>query len=107
MKNSNSVKIINPAEAKEMLEGENAPVLVDVREPDEFAGGHIPDSINIPLRGVVEGVNALELAKDFPVMVYCRSGRRSAEAAEALLEAGYANIYDLGGIIDWPDDTVK
>ena len=69
--------------------------------------GHISGSINIPLSGVIEDVNALGLDKDSPFMVYCRSGRRSAEAAAALLAAGYTDIYDLGGIIDWPYDTVK
>ncbi len=106
------VRNISAQDAKALLaeapaDGEKTPLLIDVREPDEFASGHIPDSINVPLGNVLDGLNNLELEKDAPVMLYCRSGRRSAEAAQTLLDAGYTNVYDLGGIIDWPYDTVK
>lgn len=101
------IKKLKAAEAKEMFAKDSSFVLVDVREPYEYAEGHIPNSINIPLSGVVKGVDELKLDKESPVVVYCRSGRRSAEAATALENAGYKNIYDLGGIIDWPYETVK
>ena len=101
------VNKIKPEAAKELLEGENPPTLVDEREPNEFSDGHIPNAINIPLGDVVNGVNQAGLAKDAPIMVYCRSGARSADAARKLINAGYTQIYDLGGIINWPYETVK
>ncbi|HPB39795.1 MAG TPA: rhodanese-like domain-containing protein [Flexilinea sp.] len=98
---------IKPEDAKKMLESENPPALIDVREPDEFASGHIPNAVNVPLGDVVNGVIRLGIPKDQPVMVYCRTGRRSSEAASKLQGAGYQKIYDLGGITDWPYEIVK
>lgn len=96
-----------PAQAKEMFAKDSSYILVDVREPYEYAEGHIPNAVNIPLSGVVKGVNDLGLNKESAIVVYCRSGRRSAEAAAALSKAGYKNLYDLGGIIDWPYEIEK
>ncbi len=98
---------IKPEDAKKMLESENPPALIDVREPDEFASGHIPNAVDVPLGDVVNGVIRLGIPKDQPVMVYCRTGRRSSEAASKLQGAGYQKIYDLGGITDWPYEIVK
>jgi len=98
---------IKPEDAKKMLESENPPALIDVREPDEFASGHIPNAVNVPLGDVVNGVIRLGIPKDQPIMVYCRTGRRSSEAASKLQGAGYQKIYDLGGITDWPYEIVK
>ena len=98
---------IKPEDAKKMLESENPPALIDVREPDEFASGHIPNAVNVPSGDVVNGVIRLGIPKDQPVMVYCRTGRRSSEAASKLQGAGYQKIYDLGGITDWPYEIVK
>lgn len=98
---------IKPEDAKKMLEGENPPALIDVREPDEFANGHIPNAVNVPLGDVVNGVMRLGIPKDQPIMVYCRTGRRSSEAASKLQGAGYQKIYDLGGITGWPYEIVK
>lgn len=98
---------IKPEDAKKMLESENPPALLDVREPDEFASGHIPNAVDVPLGDVVNGVIRLGIPKDQPIMVYCRTGRRSSEAASKLQGAGYQKIYDLGGITDWPYEIVK
>ena len=98
---------IKPEDARKMLESGNPPALIDVREPDEFASGHIPNAVNVPLGDVVNGVIRLGIPKDQPVMVYCRTGRRSSEAASKLQGAGYQKIYDLGGITDWPYEIVK
>ncbi|HNY19718.1 MAG TPA: rhodanese-like domain-containing protein [Flexilinea sp.] len=98
---------IKPEDAKKMLESENPPALIDVREPDEFASGHIPNAVDVPLGDVVNGVIRLGIPKDQPIMVYCRTGRRSSEAASKLQGAGYQKIYDLGGITDWPYEIVK
>lgn len=81
----------------EELEKEKRAVLLDVRTPQEYKGGHIPHSENIPLDQIhkVEGVVK---DKDAPVYVYCHSGGRSRMAAAELRRMGYENVKDLGGI---------
>ena len=102
------IKKLLPDKAKELFGNNSSYVLIDVREPYEYAEGHIPNAVNIPLSGIVKGVNDLGLDKESSaIVVYCRSGRRSAEAATALSNAGYKNLYDPGGIIDWPYEIEK
>lgn len=74
-------------------------ILIDVRTPEEYATGHIADSVNIPLD--VLGARMSEIPRNGPVVLYCRSGNRSATAINILDAAGYSDLYDLGGIIDW------
>lgn len=74
-------------------------LLIDVRTPQEFADGHIAGAINIPVEEIGGRLN--EVPDDKPVVLYCRSGNRSAQAANILVGAGYTGVYDLGGIIDW------
>ena len=77
-------------------------VAVDVREPDEYAVGHIPGAKLLPL-GEVNSWTAETLPeKEATLLVYCRTGRRSAEAVQKLDALGYSNLYDLGGILSWP-----
>ncbi|WP_241764602.1 rhodanese-like domain-containing protein [Exiguobacterium chiriqhucha] len=74
--------------------------LLDVREVDEYEGGHIEGAVNAPL----SSLNATELPypKDEPIYVICQSGNRSAQAAQLLQERGYTEIYDIsGGMIAW------
>ncbi len=73
--------------------------LIDVRTPEEFAAGHIPGAVNIPIDEL--GGRLSELSQAEPVVVYCRSGNRSAQAARILDQAGYSGVYDLGGVIAW------
>jgi rhodanese-related sulfurtransferase len=73
--------------------------LLDVRRPDEFASGHIAGATNINVDYLADQLS--RVPKDVPVVIYCRSGNRSAVAANILAEAGYTEIYDMGGIIDW------
>ena len=92
--------VIQPAEYKSrFVDGKQAHTLVDVRTPGEFAGGYIPGAVNIALQELNQRLN--KIPKEKPVVVYCRSGNRSASAAQALLQAGYSEVYDLGGIIEW------
>ncbi|MFN3980858.1 MAG: rhodanese-like domain-containing protein [Caldilinea sp.] len=74
-------------------------VLLDVRTPQEFASGHIPGAINISIDELTGRLS--EVPQDKPVVLYCRSGNRSNQAAQILDRAGYTQIYDLGGIINW------
>ena len=79
-------------------------VLLDVRRADEFAAGHIPNAINIANETIDKTiVNSLP-NKNQLIFVYCRSGRRSKEASHKLVELGYTNIVEIGGILDWPGD---
>lgn len=73
--------------------------LLDVRTPQEFREGHIPGAVNIELDGLANRL--AEIPRDEPVVVYCRSGRRSQMAAQILAQAGFTNITDLGGIVAW------
>ena len=90
-----------------MMDQESGYIILDVRTPEEFAEKHIPNAINVPNETIgTDEISALP-DKDQLIMVYCRSGRRSKEAAEKLVKLGYTNIVEFGGILDWKGETVS
>lgn len=99
---------ITPEQAKQMMESQPAPFILDVREQDEFATGHIRGAKLLPL-STIRPNSAAQLIpdKDQTVLVYCRSGRRSHKACMMLSKLGYTHIFDFGGIMDWPYEIVK
>ena len=97
---------ITPEEAKKIMDSQSGYVILDVREQDEFDESHIPGAILIPHGQIKELAPSMLPDKDQLILVYCRSGRRSKIAAEALEEMGYTNIKEFGGINDWPYETV-
>ena len=80
-------------------------VLIDVREPGEFAGGHVPGAISIPV-GSVEGAKELPASKTEPLYVYCQSGMRSSKACGKLQKLGYQNVVNIGGISSYSGQVV-
>ena len=96
---------ITAEQAKEIMDSQNGYIILDVRAQDEFDEMHIPGAILIPHDEITEKAEDLLTDKDQLILVYCRSGRRSKLAAEALVELGYTNIKEFGGIIDWPYET--
>ena len=102
-----SYRQISMEQAVLLREREIGYIILDVRTPQEFAVGHIPNAINIPN----ETIGASEISalpdKDQLILVYCRSGRRSKEAAQKLVSLGYTNIVEFGGILDWTGETVS
>lgn len=104
--NSPGYKKITPEEAKKRLESETEIILLDVRTQEEHIEKRIPDSMLIPLDVIEQEAPAKLEDKNTTIFVYCRSGRRSAIAAELLANMGYTNVYDLGGINDWTYETI-
>ena len=98
---------ITAEEAKEIMDTEEGYIILDVREQDEYDAGHIPGAIVIPHEETADKAEEVLTDKDQLILVYCRSGRRSKIAAEALVELGYTNIKEFGGIIDWPYEVEK
>ena len=103
---TNTYRSIAMDEAVNMMAQETGYIILDVRRPDEYAAGHIPNAINVPNESI--GTSEIpELPdKDQLIMVYCRSGRRSKEASEKLVKLGYTNIVEFGGILDWKGNIV-
>ena len=103
---TNTYRQISMDEAVDMMAQEIDYIILDVRRPDEFAVGHISGAINV----ANETIGTTEIPelpdKDQLIMLYCRSGRRSKEAAEKLVKLGYTNIVEFGGILDWKGETV-
>ena len=98
---------ITAEEAKAVMDSGEPMILLDVREQSEFDSGHIPNAVLLP-SGSVAAMAAEALPdKDAKILVYCRSGSRSRTAANTLVGMGYTQVYDIGGIIDWPYDVVK
>lgn len=96
---------ITAEEAKEQMD-EGGVTVVDVRTPEEYASGHIQGAVNLPNETIgEEAPKALE-DKQAVVLLYCRTGVRSKNAAQKLVELGYENVYDFGGIVDWTYGTV-
>ncbi len=108
-KNDNSstdYKKITGKEAKEMMDQNKDIIILDVRTEEEFISGHIENAILIPDTEITKKAEDALTDKSSTILVYCRSGRRSALASEALVRLGYTNVYDFGGIIDWNYDIV-
>lgn len=112
--NSNSMttqnatyKQISQEEAKEMMRNNDNLVIVDVRRQDEYDSGHIAGAILIPNESI--GTNRPEQLKDLNqvILVYCRTGNRSKQAAQKLADMGYTNVYEFGGITTWDGDIVQ
>ena len=93
---------ITAEEAKEIIDSEEGYIILDVRTQEEYDQGHIPGAIVISHEEITEKAEDVLTDKEQLILVYCRSGRRSKIAAEALVELGYTNIKEFGGIIDWP-----
>lgn len=87
---------------KDAYEEKETAIFLDVRTEIEYLNGHIPASILIAHDTIAEEAEDILTDYDQKIIVYCRSGRRSKIAAEALIELGYTNVYDLGGILTWP-----
>ena len=93
---------ITAEEAKQIMDSEERYIILDVRTQEEYDEGHIPGATQISHEEIAEKAEEVLPDKDQLILVYCRSGRRSKIAAEALVELGYTNIKEFGGIIDWP-----
>ena len=106
-KPQSTYKQITMDEAANIMKTETNYIILDVRRPDEFNEKHIPGAINVPNETIGdEDIPALP-DKDQLILVYCRSGNRSKQAAEKLVKLGYTNITEFGGIIDWRGETIS
>jgi rhodanese-related sulfurtransferase len=92
----------DPATARKLIAG--GALVLDVRTPDEYAGGHVPNATNVPVQDVAQRIaevdNLVGGDKAKPVVVYCAAGRRAAKAKQALEAAGYTNVVNGGGFDD-------
>lgn len=95
------------AEAKALMDSESGYIILDTREQYEYDEGHIPGAILIPYDEIADRAEKELPDKNQLILVYCRSGRRSKIAAEALVKLGYTNVKEFGGIIDWKYEIVK
>jgi len=107
----NSVQLnklkIDPTEAKKRIDTEKGIILLDVRTQEEYIENHIPRSTLIPLNVLAREASKKLPDKQATIYIYCRSGNRSRAAVRMLVKQGYANVFDLGGIIRWPYKTVS
>lgn len=99
--NAAEYKKIDAKEAKKIIDAGGVTIL-DVRTEPEFLEGHIPNAILLPDTDIKEKAENVLPDKNSKILVYCRTGRRSALAAKDLSKMGYVNVYDFGGIVDWP-----
>ena len=98
---------VSMEEGLELMQEDSGYILLDVRRTDEFEEGHIPGAINIPN----ESIGTEEIAelpdKNQTIYVYCRSGNRSKQASQNLVDLGYTNVIEFGGIIDYSGEIAK
>ncbi|MDR1629213.1 MAG: rhodanese-like domain-containing protein [Oscillospiraceae bacterium] len=105
-KQSGNYQKITAEEAFAMLQDPQEDILLDVRTKEEFDAGHIAGALLLPDYEVAQKAESVLPDRGARILVYCRSGRRSAEAAKQLIVMGYTSVYDFGGVIDWPYGTV-
>ena len=98
---------ISGAEAKALMDSESGYVIIDARTQEEYDQGHIPGAIMIPEYEIAARAENELPDKNQLILVYRRSGRRSKIAADELVNLGYTNVKEFGGIIDWEYETVK
>ena len=98
---------ITAEQAKTIMDTEKDYVIIDARTEEEFAEGHVENAILIPKYEIKDRAEKELPDKEQLILVYCRSGRRSKIASEELVELGYTNVKEFGGIIDWPYEVLK
>jgi len=105
-KTDSDYKKISAEAAKNRMDENKDVIIVDVRTLSEYNEGHIDGAILIPNETIKDTPPEQLTDLDAEILIYCRSGNRSQQAAEKLIKLGYTNVYDFGGMIDWPYDTV-
>ena len=105
--NSGEYRQISSAEAQKLMESESNYIILDVRRADEYANGHIPGAINVANETIVDKEPEELPDKEQLILVYCRSGNRSKQAAAKLANMGYTNIVEFGGINEWAGEIER
>lgn len=101
-------KMVSMAEGLEIAKNNLDAIIVDVRHDDEYKAGHIPEAVLLTMETITEETAAKVLPdKNQMILIYCRSGRRSKIAAQTLLELGYTNLIEFGGILDYKGKVEK
>ena len=96
------IQSMTVSQLKAMMEEETSPLLIDCRERSEWEEGHIPGAVLFPLSTLEQDVQKLEDEKSRPIVLQCRSGKRSLRACQFLSERGFENLHNLeGGILAW------
>ena len=95
--------VLTAEEAKQRMEENSEAIVLDVRTQEEFDQGHIPGAVCLPNEFIAADM-PFPFGKDTELLLYCRSGNRSAEAAKKLRDLGFSNVFDFGGMQDWPYD---
>lgn len=98
---------ITMEEAKDIFQNSGDYIILDVRIADEFSEGHIPGAVNYANEDILQDNPEVLPDLEQTIYVYCRSGRRSKEAADKLVQMGYTNIIEIGGILDWNGELEK
>ena len=107
-KTPKTYKMVSMAEGIEIAKNNPDSIIVDVRRDDEYKAGHIPGAVLLTMETITEGTAAKVLPnKNQMILIYCRSGRRSKIAAQSLLELGYTNLIEFGGILDYKGKVEK
>ena len=102
--NTGTYETISAQEAKAMMENQDV-IILDVRSQEEYDTGFIPGAVLLPVDEIAQKVQEVLPDKRAVILVYCRSGNRSARASQTLANLGYAHVYDFGGIMSWPYET--
>ena len=95
--------VLTAQEAKQRMEENSEAIVLDVRTQEEFDQSHIPGAVCLPNEFIAADM-PFPFGKDTELLLYCRSGNRSAEAAKKLRDLGFSNVFDFGGMQDWPYD---
>lgn len=98
---------ISQKDAKDIMDSETECTILDVRTEPEYEAGHIEDAVLLPVDEINEKATGILQDKEALILVYCRSGVRSKRAASALVDLGYTNVKEFGGIMEWPYDIVR
>lgn len=98
-------QVIDAVTGKAMMDYDSTIILIDVRTVEEYEAEHIPGAINLPVEEIGDLIGDEITNKSTKIILYCRSGNRSAQAASILSNMGYLSVFDMGGIIDWPYAT--
>ena len=107
-KTPKTYKMVSMTEGIEIAKKNPDAIIVDVRRDDEYKAGHIPGAVLLTMETITEETATKVVPdKNQMILIYCRSGRRSKIAAQSLLELGYTNLIEFGGILDYKGRVEK